>query len=82
MQVLNSCENFVVAPSFWNALEVSKRMAMQELFCRSIGRDLEGFEASDCTLLQPSRCITGDNTVNAKSKTRFRASIPKSARPD
>ncbi len=54
VQVLNSCENFVVAPSFWNALEVSKRMAMQELFCRSIGRDLKGFEASNCTLFSPA----------------------------
>jgi hypothetical protein len=36
VRVLNSCENFVIAPRFWHAISDSDRSAIQDLFAESL----------------------------------------------
>jgi hypothetical protein len=36
VRVLNSCENFVIAPRFWHAISASDRRGIQDLFAESL----------------------------------------------
>jgi hypothetical protein len=53
VRVLNSCENFVIAPRFWNGLDNSKKMAIRDFYVSSLLTDVSDLENYDFTLFSP-----------------------------
>ena len=52
VRILQSCENFVLSPRFWNGLAQSKRQAIAGLFLTTILRDGQASQNSDLMLFK------------------------------
>ena len=55
VRTLNSCENFVIAPSFWNGLNDSKKRAIRDFYVSSLLADAGDLENRDFMLFSPDR---------------------------
>jgi hypothetical protein len=54
-RVLNSCENFVIAPGFWNGLDDSRKRAIRDFYVSSLLVDAEDSGREDLMLFSPAR---------------------------
>jgi hypothetical protein len=53
VRILNSCENFVIAPRFWNGLDDRKKSAIRDFYDSSSWTDGRDLETQDSMLFGP-----------------------------
>jgi hypothetical protein len=55
LRVLNSCENFVLAPTFWNAFSDQQKAVVHDLFVASLFSDITELPNKDVMLFSPAQ---------------------------
>lgn len=55
VRVLNTCENFVIAPHFWNVLDESRKRRIRDFYVSSILTDASDFENQHFMLFSPEQ---------------------------